>query len=129
MKRFLIYSLLAVALFSGVAVTTLSGNENGRPETKPTVHHKTAPDQQQGSFSAVNLFLATGVGNEQIRLSHSFQHVCFRLLNPFSDSFRINHSTQQERRLFFAGNAGFLLKSAHKQLDGYYLYYLRKLLI
>jgi len=129
MKRFLAYSLLAVTLFIGVISSTMHESVNAAPGTTVSKHHSGLPDQHQDSFSAINLFRSPGVGNEQIRLSHSFQHVPFRHLNTFSNLFRISHSIRQGRSQFFIGYTGFLLKSSYKQLDGYYLYYLRKLLI
>ena len=129
MKRFLAYCLLAVTLFIGVASTAMFGSESSRSEIKLAANHKVFPDQHQGSFSAINLFLSTGIGNQQTELLHSFQNTSFRLFNTSSNSFSISHSTRQGSRQFSAGCTCFLLKSAYKQLDGYYLYFLRKLLI
>jgi hypothetical protein len=42
---------------------------------------------------------------------------------------RINHSTQLTQQKFCTGTILFHQKSADKKRDGYYLYYLRKILI
>ena len=129
MKRLLTYCLLTVALFMGVATTFVSRNESVKLDMSQATTNKPLPDQHQSVFSATDLFLSIAAGNEQIRLSHSFQYVTSRLLPSLSNLFRISHSVQLMNSLYYIGYTGFLLKSAYKQLDGYYLYYLRKLLI
>ncbi len=129
MKRFFTYCLLAVTLFVGVTATSVFRNEHIVPNTGLTGHQRSLPDQRQSSFTANDLFLSVGMGNEQIRLTHSLQNLSFRVLPSLSNASRIIHSTQLVHQKFFTGYTIFLLKSAFKQLDGYYLYYLRKLLI
>ncbi len=113
----------------GVAFTFVSRNESIRLDANQIATNKPLADQHQSVFSATDLFLSVAAGNEQIRLSHSFQYVTSRLLPSLSNLFRINHSVQLMNSQYCIGYTGFLLKSAYKQLDGYYLYYLRKLLI
>lgn len=129
MKRFFTYCLLSVALFMGVAFTFVSRNESVKLDVSQITTNKPSADEHQSVFSATDLFLSVAAGNEQIRLSHSFQYVTSRLLPSLSNLFRINHSVQLMNSQYCIGYTGFLLKSAYKQLDGYYLYYLRKLLI
>ena len=67
--------------------------------------------------------------NEQSRLTNLFQSISFRLLPSFTNTFRIYYSTQVDLQQFVTGRTFFLLQSAFAQLNGYYLYHLRKLLI
>jgi len=75
------------------------------------------------------MFLSVGVNNEQIRLTNSLQNFSYRVLPSLQNPFRIQHSTQITKQIYFTGTTAYLLNSANKQLDGYYLYHLRKLLI
>jgi len=127
MKRFLIYSLMTVTLFFGVArlgvsdtvqKTTVSANVNNQ-------NH----DDSLFQLSATDFGLAGGVGTEQFRLQNLFQQTSFRLLSFSSNAFRVANSIQLSHRQYLVSVTNFLLKSAFRQLDGYYLYYLRKILI
>jgi len=127
MKRFLAYSFVAVALFFGVVST--SAFRNVSSVTAASDHKQSFPNHHQSFFSAADLFLSAGVNNEQIRLSNSVQNCSSRVLPSLLNVFRINHSIQLSLQKFVTGTTAFLLNSANKQLDGYYLYHLRKLLI
>ena len=129
MKRFLAYCLLSVVLLVGAASVFVFRNESVKLDGKQLVTNKPFADQHQSIFSATDLFLSIAAGNEQIRLSHSFQSVTSRLLPSQSHLFRISHSVKLMNNQYFIGYTCFLLRSAYKQSDGYYLYYLRKLLI
>jgi hypothetical protein len=129
MKRFLAYCLLAVTLLIGVTSVSICKNEIARQETRLNEDHKSIPDQQQYSLSSTNMLFSIGIGNDQVRLSNSFQHISFRILPSLSNTLRLIRSEQLVNQKLFTGYTIFLLKSAFKQLDGYYLYHLRKLLI
>jgi len=99
------------------------------PVSQSAMHQQSIPNQQQSYFSSSDLFQAVGVNNEQIRLSNSLQNFSHRVLPSLLNAFRIQHSMQLTQQKFCTGTTAFLLNSANKQLDGYYLYHLRKLLI
>jgi hypothetical protein len=131
MKRLITYCLLAVALLTGITTTTVCRSEALNSKTGLSNHNQQSlPDQQQSSFTANDLFCSIGTGSEHSsRLTYSYQYLSFRTLSSLSDASRIHHSIQLTRQQFSAGITAFLLKSAFKQSDGYYLYHLRKLLI
>jgi len=129
MKRFLAYSLVMITLLAGVVSSSLFKNESGRLVPVSSSQQQKAPGQQQTFFSASDLYLSVGVNTEQIRLSNSLQNFSYRVLPSQSNAFSIHHSTQITRQDFFTGTTVSLLNSANKQMDGYYLYHLRKLLI
>ena len=129
MKRLLAYGLLVVVLFIGVISMAMS---TGEPLVSLTnSHENTQPEQgqHQSYLAAGNLFIFAGMNNEQIRLTHSMQSISYRIWPSLLNAFRTNRSTQLVHQKFFTGIAVFNLSSANKQLDGYYLYHLRKLLI
>ncbi|MDD4968909.1 MAG: hypothetical protein PHT07_05730 [Paludibacter sp.] len=129
MKRFLAYSLILITLLAGVVSSTAFKSKPCLPVSQSTGHQQTIPNQHQSYFSSSDLFLAVGVNNEQIRLSNSLQNFSHRVLPSLLNAFRIQHSIQLTQQRFSTGTTVFLLNSANKQLDGYYLYHLRKLLI
>jgi len=129
MKRFLAYCLVAVTLFIGVATTSVIRNESIKSETTLADNHTALPDQPQFSVSATDMCLSIEIGNEQVRLTNVFQQISFRTLPSCSNTLRLIRSAQLVNQKLAIGNALFLLNSSFKQLDGYYLYQLRKLLI
>jgi len=129
MKRFLPLCLVAVILFAGVASTSMIRQGTVALVSSSTNHQKSIPDQHQSFFDASDLFLSTGMINEQIRLTHSIPNVSYRIYPSLLNAYRIQHSEQLVQQRFFSGNVLYLLNSANRQLKGYYLYYLRKLLI
>ena len=129
MKRFLAYYFVVIALFIGVVSSTALRNIASSTVTASSDQKQSFPNHHQSFFSAADLFLSAGVNNEQIRLSNSVQNCSYRVLPSLLNAFRINHSIQLSLQKFFTGTTAFLLNSSYKQLDGYYLYHLRKLLI
>jgi len=129
MKQFLTYWLIAVTLITGVASISVCRSERSVPAGSVTEDLHTVSNTRKAFYNACTLFSATGIMNEQIRLSHSVQAVSFRAISSLLNVFRINHSTQLTQQKFCTGNILFLQKSADKKRDGYYLYYLRKILI
>ncbi|HEY6914301.1 MAG TPA: hypothetical protein VI413_06465 [Paludibacter sp.] len=129
MKRLLAYCLVVVILLAGVITTSVSAPENVLSKSTSAAGKKNLPDHKQSSFNAADVFASVGMTNEQVRLTNSFQHVTSRIFSSTSNGHRIIYSEQIAQQQYASGYTGFLLKSAFKQLDGYYLYYLRKLLI
>ncbi|HET7733769.1 MAG TPA: hypothetical protein VFK73_08010 [Paludibacter sp.] len=129
MKRLLAYCLVAVTLLAGVITTSVSAPENVLPKTASAACQKNLPDHKQSSFNAADVFAFVGMKNEQIRLTNSLQHGTSRIFSFTSNGHRIIYSEQIAQEQYASGYTVFLLKSAFKQLDGYYLYHLRKLLI
>jgi len=129
MKRLLASGFLVVVLIFGVISMTMSTREPLVPLTNTHESQQPAQGQHQSFFGTGNLFLFAGMNNEQIRLTHSMQNVSYRIWPSLLNAFRTNHSTLLVDQKFFTGIAVFNLNSAKKQLDGYYLYHLRKLLI
>jgi len=129
MKRFVTYCFIAVTLFIGVASGFMPGSDIHHSSAKTIAHQQKLPDDHQSFFSASDLLLSVGMNNEQIRLTHSVQNISCRIFSSSLNAFRIQHSTQIENQKFCTRTTLFLLNSANKQLDGYYLYHLRKLLI
>ena len=128
-KRFLTYGLLLVVLFIGMNSISVPTNETFAPLTNSTENQQPEQGQHPSYFAAGNLFLFAGMNNEQIRLSHSMQSISYRIWPSSVNAFRTLHSTLLVYQKFFTGIAVFNQSSATKQLDGYYLYHLRKLLI
>jgi len=129
MKRFVTYCLIAAILFIGVASGFMPGSDIHHSDTKTTAHQQKLPKDHQSFFSASDLMLSAGMNNEQIKLTHSGQNVSYRNFPSSLNAFRIHHSTQIGNQKFFTRSTLFLRNSANKQLNGYYLYHLRKLLI
>jgi hypothetical protein len=128
MKRLMAYCLVAMTLLAGVITSTVHAPQTNLSETV-SASKKNFPDHKQSSFSATDVFASVGITNEQIRLTNSFQQVSIRLFSSNSHDGRIIYSEKIAHRQYVSGYVDFQLKSAFKQLDGYYLYYLRKLLI
>ena len=129
MKRFLTVCLVAVILLAGVASTFRVQRGTVTPGSTSSSHQGSTPDQHASFFDASDLLLSTGMTNEQIRLTHSIPNLSYRIYPSLLNAFRIKHSEQLVQQKFFSGNVLFLLNYANKQSKGYYLYYLRKLLI
>ncbi|ADQ80245.1 hypothetical protein Palpr_2109 [Paludibacter propionicigenes WB4] len=129
MRRFLSYCLVAVTLFIGVTYTFTSFRKGF--ETNVSGHNQKAlpTDQERFTLSAADILLSVGVGNEQVRISNAFQQITNRVLSSSANTLRLIRSAQLIHLRISTGYTLFLLKSSFKQLDGYYLYHLRKLLI
>ena len=127
MKRFLIYSLMAVTLFLGVARFTMP--DESAVSTILTGAHQPSTDDNQFHFQAADFYYTGGAGVELFRLQNLFQQSSLRLFSFSSNVLRVANSIQLSHRQYLVSTTSFLLKSAFKQLDGYYLYYLRKILI
>ena len=123
------YCFVFVALYLGVNSICMFRSEPVLPETNLQANQQSSDEQHPSYFTAGSLFLSAGINNEQLRLSHSLQNISYRIYPSLLNAFRTNHSTQLVHQKIFTGNALFLLNSAKKQMDGYYLYHLRKLLI
>lgn len=129
MKRFLTYTLAAVILLIGSARITVPGNETVFQKTGLTEQQLPSSGQPQSAFRADDLLFSAGISNEQIRLNHSLQNFSVRIFTSSVNTFRTLHFTQLGNQKFISTFTVFLLKSAFKQSDGYYLFHLRKLLI
>jgi len=123
------YCFVVIALSFGVISVCMFRSEPVLPETNFQGNRQSSQEQHPSFFTAGSLFLSAGINNEQLRLSHSMQNVSYRIYPSLLNAFRTNHSTQLVHQKIFTGNAVFILSSAKKQMDGYYLYHLRKLLI
>jgi len=129
MKRFLAYYLILITLLAGAVSSSTFKTKAYSPVTPSKEQQQSIPNPHQSFFSASDLFLSLGVNSEQIRLSNSLQNFSYRVLPSLLNAFRIQHSIQITQQKFSTGTAAYVLNSANKQLDGYYLYQLRKLLI
>ena len=129
MKRILTHCLIITILFFGVAITAVQRNDAVVSAINLSGHKQSIPNQHRSCFTATDILSSVGMGNEQVRLNLSVQFVSIRIFSSLSNAFRINHSLQITRQKFYTSQNSFLLKSAYKELDGYYLYHLRKLLI
>lgn len=129
MKQFLTYCLIAVTLITGVASITVFRSESSGPAINITENSHNISNPRKAFFNDCNLLSTAGIMNEQIRLSHSVQTVSCRAISSLLNFLRKNHKTQITQQKFCTGNILFLQKSADKKRDGYYLYYLRKILI
>ena len=129
MKRFLTICCIAVALFTGVATTSMSGNAGGIAVSSSQDQHQTVPTDHSSFFSAGDLFLPAGLNNAQIRLTHSVLNLSYRSFPSVMNAFRMHYTTHIGNQKFCTRSTLILQNSAKKQLDGYYLYHLRKLLI
>ena len=129
MKRFITTCLVAVALLSAVTTSRVRVNEAVADKSGLNSHQQSLPEEHQSGFNASDLFLSAGIGNPQMRISHSFQYLSLRVTLSLSNLSRIIHSGQVDQQKFATSSLSFLLKSALNQLNGYYLYHLCKLLI
>ena len=129
MKRLLIHCLIAVTLMVGVTALSVPESKLVVSNVHSQTNKQTQHNNQQATFSAIDLFVSVGITTQQTRLTHLFQSVSFRLVPSFSNSFRISYFTQVARQQYATGTIFFLQQLAFKQTDGYYLYHLRKLLI
>ena len=129
MKRFAAYCLIVVTLFIGVASTSMVSNTSFSHVANSPAHEQSSSNDHQSFFTANELPFSVGMNTEQIRLSHSIQNFSHRVLPSLLNAFRIQHSSKIDLQKYFTIHSVFLLNSANKQMDGYYLYHLRKLLI
>jgi len=129
MKQLLTYWLIAVTLITGVATVSVFRSESSVPAITITEKSHTISNPRKAFFNACNVLSTAGILNEQIRLSHSVQTISCRAISSLLNILRINHSTQLTQQKFCTGTILFHQKSADKKRDGYYLYYLRKILI
>lgn len=127
MKRLIIYCLLTVILILGVASLTVY-NKTNASNFGLSGQQQSLPGQSESSFNNKDFFLPVGLGNGQPSLLTS-QSLSFRITTSFSNTSRINYLVQLQLQQLAKSNARFLLQSSFKQRNGYYLYYLRKLLI
>ncbi len=127
MKRFFSCILVAIALLYGAITTIMSEKEFDFSKGSQIEHKHTEPNTNNSSFSKTDFFLS-GNESELITFSYSFYQTPIRIISK-SDSQRIKKFKQVVRQQYVAGENSFLLESAFKQLDGYYLYHLRKILI
>lgn len=118
-----------MTLMAGVITKTVFAPENVLPKTATEAGKNNFPDNKQLSLNAADVFVSVGMANQQIRLTNTFQLAAFRLFSSTSNTHRILYSEQITQQQYLSGYTVFLLKSAFEQLDGYYLYHLRKLLI
>jgi len=131
MKKFLTYSMLVVALFFSVA---LMCNRDVIDYELFSLNITNLQADEKPSSSENHFFLSSSdfrlpcQGNEQIRLSVSLPGSLFRM-DPHSNAFRINLFSKLACQKFYTFFNSFLLQSARKQLKGYYLFHLCKLLI
>ena len=129
MKRFLLYCLVAVSLFIGVNGTSVLRSERVLAPTSATTHKQALPEHQHAYLSATDMLVSVGMRNEQVHLTNLLQCFSCRVTNSLSNAFRVSYFQQIALLHYFKFDTVFSLKSAFMQLDGYYLYHLRKLLI
>ena len=129
MKRFLIYCLVAVSLFVGVNSTSMLRSERVLDQTSSTTHKQTIPEHQHSYLSATDALVSIGMRNEQVRLTNLLQCFSCRVTTSLTNAFRVSYLQQIALLRYFKFDSVFSLSSAFKQLDGYYLYHLCKLLI
>ena len=131
MKRFITYCLIAVTLFIGVtSARMLRSDNNSRTNNFNGIyygHQKSSSGENHTYFLATD-FVLSASGSEHLRLPFFSQNGSFRII-PFSNTFRITHSSQIVHLQYNTITSCFVLLSAIKQSGGYYLYHLRKLLI
>lgn len=129
MKHFLIYCLVAVSLFLGVNSASVLRSERVLPQTCSTTQNQTIPEHQHSYLSATDALVSIGMRNEQVRLTNLLQCFPTRVTTSSTNAFRVSYLQQIALLRYFKFDSVFSLTSAFKQLDGYYLYHLRKLLI
>ena len=127
MNRFLIYCLTAVTLFLGV--TRFVASDKMQSTTVAANADNQKSDRNLFYFSSVDYGFVGGTSAEQFRLQNLFQQTSFRLLSYSSNALRVANSVQLSYRQYLVSASDCMLRSAFKQLDGYYLYFLRKILI
>jgi len=87
------------------------------------------PLQTAAFFSKSDISSLFGLGNERTNFSEPGHSSPGAAANSLSNSTRISYLQQVHHQLFNSGNNLYLLQLAYKQLNGYYLYHLCKLLI
>jgi len=131
MKSAISTCLLAITLLVGVITISVFNYADNFSENELVIEPNTSSNQltneRQCFFSSTNTH-PYAFANEQIRLTFSSQNVSVRTFS-ISNTSRIIYSIQLANRKFHSADSSFLLHFATKQLVGYYLYHLRKLLI
>ena len=130
MKRFMIHCFLAVALILGVTTTTVH-------QSKANVYHtgetnrlqQSLPEQPESNLTQSDFFISVGWCNGQSSLLQPVQLYPLRVSTSLYNTARINYLVQLQFQQFSTSTTRFLLQSAFKQRNGYYLYHLCKLLI
>jgi len=132
MKKFHSYGLLVVALFFSVALTcnrdVIDSELFSLKTTSNLLADENSSSVEDHFFLSSSDFRLPCQGNEQIRLSVSSPGSLFRI-DPHSNIFRIKLFSKLAYQKFYTFSNSFLLQSARKQLKGYYLFHLCKLLI
>jgi len=124
--------MLVVALFFSVAM--MCNNEVIDSEhfcltmTSDSQANENPSSAENHSFLSTSDFHFPCQGNEQIRLTVTSPGSLFRM-DPYSNAFRTNLFSKLAVQKFYTFFNSFLLQSARKQLKGYYLFHLCKLLI
>ena len=131
MKSFITTCLLAIALLVGVTTISVERFGSNITQQNTTTEQPTLANhfsnEKQAFLSSTNI-QPYAFANEQIRLSFSAQNVSVRIFS-ISNASRIIYSSQLANRKFHTADFSYSLQFANKQLAGYYLYHLRKLLI
>lgn len=127
-KYFVSYCLLTAILFLGIASASFNHNEVIANNNKLT-EQQPLPSQPVSFFCNCDFSIPIGLGNGQNILLGAVQTISTGAVNSVSNTARINHLIQVQHQKFAVEHIRYLLQSAYKQRNGYYLYHLRKLLI
>lgn len=126
MKQILKYGLLLISLLiAGIWVHTSPQEALFIHKHIPTEH--SAENTSECSFNAPQ-FLSLGSQSELNHVNYTPSQSVNRVTNTLSYEMRITHSVLLNRLLYAQRQVCYLFKSSVKQLDGYYLYYLCKML-
>lgn len=129
MKRRLKYGLFALALLLGVINACMyisTGISHAqKQETKAEIRKDI---QARKAFFSQVISPFSSLGYEQIRTT-SFGSGSVGRIIPYNYLFQLSHSNQLFALQFISANGIYAQYSAQIQIQGFYLYYLRKLLI
>lgn len=128
LKYFVTLFMVSAVLTFGIATVSVYPFKVSQESNKVN-DEDSAPGPVSGFFSKSEISSLFGLGNERTNISEPGQTIPGAAANSASNSLRINHLQQIHHQLYNTGNNFYLLQSAFKQLNGYYLYHLCKLLI
>jgi len=129
MKYFVTLFMVSAVLTFGIASVSLHTTCKVSQENVNFNKEHSDPLQTAGFFSKNDISSLFGLGNERTNFSESGQTFPGAATNTVPYTLRIIYLQQLHHQLLNSGNIRYLLQSAYKQLNGYYLYHLCKLLI
>lgn len=128
MKKLLKYSIIVIALITGVMAINIYNSQN--PEIKKNFTQENSHHQSSDYyFNSFQIDTPDNCkNNEEIRIIHNLQTSSARVL-IYTFSHSVNQSSRLTNTKFYSSRILFLVFLSNNHNNGSYLYSLRKLLI